>query len=121
NRAVASPAMPPPSTTAGGASGARLDSTTGTYAISSGMSSTQRRYLLIEQGVGAAVFNFFVNAVIAWAMFRAHPTVPLWGQQSIMGDTIGTCFILPFLTCLIVTRLARGHVRTGKVPPLQPT
>jgi hypothetical protein len=82
------------------------------------MSRAQRRYLLLEQGVGSAVFNFFVNAGIAWAMFHAQPSVPLWGQQSIMGDTIGTCFILPFLTCLIGTRLVRGHLRSGKVTPL---
>ena len=77
-----------------------------------------RRYLLLEQGVGAAVFNFVLNAAIAWAMFRSVDVVPLWGQQSIMGDTIGTCFLLPLLTCLIVTRLVRGHIRAGKVASL---
>jgi len=44
--------------------------------------------------------------------------VPLWGQQSIAGDTIGTSLLLPLITCLVVTRLARGHVRSGKVAPL---
>ena len=82
------------------------------------MSPAVRRYLLVEQGVGAAVFNFVLNAAIAWAMFRSVAVVPLWGQQSIMGDTIGTCFLLPLITCLIATRLARGHVRAGKVAPL---
>src|SRR3989442_10785557 len=51
-------------------------------------------------------------------MFRGADVVPLWGQQSIAGDTIGTSVILPFLTCLIATRLVRGHVRSGKVAPL---
>ena len=78
------------------------------------MSSAQSRYLG-EQGVGSAIFNFVLNGVIAWLMFRGQATVPLFGQQSIAGDTIGTCFFLPFLTCLIVTRVARGHVRAGKV------
>lgn len=82
------------------------------------MSPAQRRYLLLEQGVGSGIFNFVLNGLIAWAMFRSVPDVPLWGQQSIMGDTIGTCFFLPLITCLIVTRLATGHVRTGKVAPL---
>ncbi|TMA62975.1 MAG: hypothetical protein E6J68_12805 [Deltaproteobacteria bacterium] len=77
-----------------------------------------RRYLLLEQGVGAAVFNFVLNAAIAGAMFRSVDVVPLWGQQSIMGDTIGTCFLLPLLTCLIATRLVRGHLRAGKVASL---
>jgi len=82
------------------------------------MSPAVRRYLLLEQGVGAAVFNLVLNAAIAWAMFRSVAVVPLWGQQSIMGDTIGTCFLLPLLTCLIATRLVRGHVRAGKVAAL---
>ena len=82
------------------------------------MSPAQRRYLLLEQGVGAAGFNFLLNAAIAWLMFRGADVVPLWGQQSIAGDTIGTSIILPFLTCLIATRLVRGHVRSGKVAPL---
>src|SRR5205823_4376911 len=87
-------------------------------AISAPMPPAVRRYLLLEQGVGAAVFNFVLNAAIAWAMFRSVDVVPLWGQQSIMGDTIGTCFLLPLLTCLIVTRLVRGHMRAGKVASL---
>src|SRR5436190_1052786 len=88
------------------------------YAIRSPVSPAQRRYLLLEQGVGAAGFNFLLNAAIAWLMFRGADAVPLWGQQSIAGDTIGTSIILPFLTCLIATRLVRGHVRSGKVAPL---
>jgi hypothetical protein len=82
------------------------------------MSPAHRRYLLIEQGVGAAVVNFAINAAIAWLMFRTQDLVPLWGQQSIAGDTIGTCLILPLLTCLIVTPMARGHVRAGRVKAL---
>jgi len=68
--------------------------------------------------VGAAVFNFLLNAAIAWAMFRGAEQVPLWGQQSIAADTIGTSFILPFLTCLIVTRITWGRVRAGHLAPL---
>jgi hypothetical protein len=84
-----------------------------------GVSSHHRRYLLVEQGVGAALFNLVLNAAIAWALFRGMPRVPLWGQTSLMGDTIGTSMILPFLTCLIVTRIARGHVRAGHVAALE--
>jgi hypothetical protein len=82
------------------------------------MSPTHHRYLLLEQGVGSAVFNFALNAAIAWLMFRAAGEVPLWGQQSIAADTIGTSLILPLATCLIVTPMARRHVRAGRVPAL---
>ena len=82
------------------------------------MSTDHRRYLVVEQGVGSAVFNFFLNGGIAWLLFRGLETVPLWGQQSIAGDTIGTCILLPLLTCLIGTRLVRGQLHAGKVLPL---
>ena len=42
--------------------------------------------------------------------------VPLWGQQSIAGDTIGTAFVLPFLTALIASVVVRSQVRSGYVP-----
>ena len=82
------------------------------------MSPTHRRYLLLEQGVGAGVVNFGLNALIAWGMFRSADSVPLWGQQSIMGDTIGTCVMLPLMTSLIVTRVAHGQLRRGKMEAL---
>jgi hypothetical protein len=83
------------------------------------MSSAHRRLLVVEQGVGSAVINFVINGVIAWAMFRSMITVPLWGQQSIAGDTIGTSFMLPFITCLIVTPLVHRQIRSGKIPRLE--
>ena len=80
------------------------------------MTDAHRRYLVIEQGVGAGIVNFVLNAVIAWLMFRSLDQVPLWGQSSIAGDTIGTTFFLPFLSTLIVTPLARQQIRNGRLP-----
>jgi len=82
------------------------------------VSPAQRRYLLVEQGIGAAIFNFVLNAAIAWLVFRSQDAVPLWGDRSIAGDTIATSMILPFLTTLIVTPTARRQVRTGRVVSL---
>src|SRR5262249_48356947 len=59
-----------------------------------------------------------LNAVIAVLLFRGAATVPLWGQQSIAGDTIGTTFLLPLITCLIATPLVRRQVLAGQVAPL---
>src|SRR5215510_9258235 len=61
------------------------------------MSSAHRRYLLLEHGLGAAATNFIINAVIAWLTFRGVARVPLWGYQSIAGDTIGTSLLLALL------------------------
>ncbi len=82
------------------------------------MSPVHRRYLLVDQGIGAGIFNVPVNAGFAWLFFHDFSIVPLWGQQSIGGDTIGTAFILPLLTTLIASRIVRSQVRGGRVPPL---
>jgi hypothetical protein len=73
-------------------------------------------HLIADQLVGAADINFLINAVIAWALFRHLPTVPLWGAQSIMVDTLWTAFLLPFITCLIVNPLEHLAVRRGGLP-----
>jgi hypothetical protein len=75
----------------------------------------QRRFVLLDNGVGPFVANLLINGVIAWALFRNATHVPLWGQSSIAGDTIATAFLLPAITCLIVTPLARGRVRSGRL------
>ncbi|MBI3785038.1 MAG: hypothetical protein HY270_16735 [Deltaproteobacteria bacterium] len=81
------------------------------------MSPAHKRFLLLEEGVGSVVVNLVINAAIAFLMFRGAPTVPLWGQQSVVSDTIGTTFFLPLFTTLIVTSLARRQVSAGRVAP----
>ncbi len=83
------------------------------------MHAAHRRYLVLEQGLGAVLINFVLNFGIAWAAFRGMSAVPMWGTQSIAGDTIGTSFVLPFLTCLIVTPLARREVTRGRLPAFE--
>src|SRR5262249_42490303 len=110
---------PPPITTAAPPPRTRgLDIAMWDQGICGGMSSRHRRYLLLEQGVGAGIVNVLLNAAIAWLVFRGAARVPLWGQQSIGGDTIVTTFMRPFMTALIATRIVRGQVRDGHVPGL---
>jgi hypothetical protein len=85
------------------------------------LSSTHKRFLLLEQGFGSVVVNLLINGVIAFLLFRGALVVPLWGQQSIAGDTIGTTFLLPLITCLIATPLVRRQVRAGRVAPVAGT
>jgi hypothetical protein len=82
------------------------------------LSERHRRFLLIEQGAVPTVFNFALNGAIAWALFRSAAAVPLWGESSVGVDLLATAFLLPFLTCLIVSAIVARHVRDGKVPPL---
>jgi hypothetical protein len=82
------------------------------------MSPHHTRFLILEQGIGSALFNLALNAGIAWVMFRHLTAVPFWGQESIAGDTLGTCFFLPFFTALIVTPLVRRRIRRGRLAAL---
>jgi hypothetical protein len=81
------------------------------------MTPQLKRYLFVEQPIGGFVVNLVLNALIAWASYRGMAAVPMWGQQSIAGDTIGTNFLLPFLTVLIATPLVLRDVRNGKATP----
>ena len=82
------------------------------------MSSRHWRYVLLDNGVGAAVINAAINGAIAWGLFHGVAAVPLWGQMGIAADTIATSLLLPFITCLVVTHLTAWHVRAGRLVPL---
>ena len=82
------------------------------------LSEKHRSWLIREQVIAPAAINFVLNAGIAWLIFRGRGVVPLWGEGGIAPDAIATLFLLPFLTCLIVTPLVRRALRAGKVPPL---
>jgi len=82
------------------------------------LSEKHRSWLIREQVIAPAVINFVLNAGIAWLIFRGRGVVPLWGEGGIAQDAIATLFLLPSLTCLIVTPLVRRAVGAGKVPPL---
>ncbi|MFQ5515602.1 MAG: hypothetical protein ACE5FG_14395 [Myxococcota bacterium] len=84
------------------------------------LSRAQARYLLIGHGLVPVVINFVLNGLIGWAMFRGAASVPLWAREpSVGGDTLGTCFFLPAITCLIVTPIVRLHTSRGVVAPLE--
>jgi hypothetical protein len=83
------------------------------------LNPAQRGYLLVGQVIVPVILNVVLNGAIGFAMFRGASEVPLLGSQSIVGDTLGTGFFLPAITCLIVTPLVRGHVRKGTAEPMR--
>ena len=80
------------------------------------LSAEQRRFLWLFQSLLPFLVNVVLNGAIGWAMFRNASEVPLWGTTSIGGDTLGTSFFLPAITCLIVTPLVRSQVKQGAAP-----
>ena len=82
------------------------------------LSDRHRRFLLIEQIAVPTVINLVINGLIAWAVFRSAAAIPLWGESSVGIDLLVTGFLLPFLTCVIISSGVVRQVRSGKVPPL---
>src|SRR3990172_10008910 len=82
------------------------------------ISVAHRRFLLVDQGVAPAIFNFVLNGAIAWLLFHSAASVPLWGPSSVAIDTLITAFLLPFLTCLIVSGIVDRQVARGRIPRL---
>jgi hypothetical protein len=90
-----------------------------------------RRWLLVNAVLITAVLNVAVNAAIAWLFVAGQDDVTLWGRPLLDGtttvvDALGTLFVLPLVTCLIVTTVVRSEIagggltRLGAEPPLSP-
>jgi hypothetical protein len=82
-----------------------------------------RRWLLLNTIVIAAIVNAALSALIAWVSAANEDEIPLWAVPLVEGpslitDTVGTFFILPFLTTLIVTTVVWHELREGRLAPL---
>ena len=82
-----------------------------------------RSFMFWHAILGAAIVNLVLSALIAWLSVRNEDAVPRWAvplvdRPSTIADTVGTFFILPLLTCLIFTAVARRELRHGRVEPL---
>lgn len=76
-----------------------------------------RRYLLVDQGVIPFFINLVVNHVIGRLTFGDAANVAVWDAEAgAAADSVGTCFFLPLITCLIATPIVRRQVRSGSAP-----
>jgi hypothetical protein len=77
------------------------------------------RTLLLGQAIGSVVLNVPLNGGAAWASFPPVPSLPLFARGNcVAGDTVGTSFFLPLVTCLILTPIVRRLLRGGSVASL---
>jgi hypothetical protein len=44
------------------------------------LTPAQRRFVLLDNVVGAFVVNLLLNGAIAWLLFRKATHVPMWGK-----------------------------------------
>jgi hypothetical protein len=85
-----------------------------------------RRWILYNAILVTALMNLVLNAGITWLMVQGAHRVPLWttplpGRPNIITDTVGTFFMLPLITCLLITTSVWHEVRVGRLPPLMGT
>jgi hypothetical protein len=82
-----------------------------------------RRWVFLNAVLIAAIVNAALNALIAWGSAANEDEIPLWAAPLVEGpstitDTVGTFFILPLLTTLVITTLIWHELREGRLAPL---
>lgn len=74
------------------------------------------RYLIIGQVIITAFINFAINLILGWLTYSGSPTVATWTlDKGAVGDMIGTCYLLPAITCFIATWIVRLQAASGVV------
>lgn len=89
-----------------------------------GRLGVDRRWILVNAVAITAMVNLVVNAAVAWLTTIGVRRVPLWatpivGGPSTIADTLGTLFVLPLVTCVLVSAAVRRDVRAGRLLPLE--
>lgn len=87
------------------------------------MDRRHRQWVWLNAIVITAVINVIANAVIAWVSVLGMDDVPLWSVPLIGGtstavDTVGTFFVLPFLTMMFTSLAIHREIRRGAFPPI---
>lgn len=74
------------------------------------------RYLLMAQTAIPILFNIAIPLTLGWLTFRTQPSVVTWAlDKGAVADFIGTCYLLPAITCLIATPIVHSHAAKGIV------
>ena len=80
------------------------------------LTPAHRRFLIRDALLIAAFVNAALSALIAWLFTFSEDEipvteVPLVGGPSVLVDSVATCFVLPFLTTLVITTVIWGEMR----------
>jgi hypothetical protein len=87
------------------------------------LTAEHRRWLFINAVLITAFINAALNALIAWGSAASEDEIPLWaaplvGGPSTIWDTVGTFFILPLVTTLLITTVVWHERAAGKLERL---
>src|ERR1035437_2357199 len=86
--------------------------------------AAHRRWIVINAVVISAVSNLLINSAIAWiTSYSKHHialwSIPLLGGPNLITDTIGTLYLLPFTTCVVVRYAVRKSQGGGRLTNLE--
>jgi hypothetical protein len=86
------------------------------------LSESQRRWIVVKAIFATAAINLVINATLAWLSVQDQDGVPLWGaplaETTTFWNVVGTLFLLPLITCVLVTRIVRRDVGSGSLASL---
>lgn len=84
--------------------------------------ASHRRWIVVNALIATALINLVFNAAIDWLSVKDEATVPLWGmplvETSTFSNLVATLFLLPLITCVLMTRVVRRDVRLGSLDSL---
>jgi hypothetical protein len=80
-------------------------------------SPAQRRYLFVQNLVGAAFVNLLINGGLGWLITRGLPVFPVWSLPGAAADLAATGFGVTFGTCIAARIGVRWDVGRGKIKP----
>ncbi|HZO58390.1 MAG TPA: hypothetical protein VFB51_01740 [Solirubrobacterales bacterium] len=82
------------------------------------LTPAHKRFLVRDAILIAAFVNAALSALIAWLITVGEDevpvsAVPLAEGPSVLVDSVATCFVLPFLTTLLITTVIWKEMREG--------
>jgi hypothetical protein len=80
-------------------------------------SPAQRRYLFLQNLVGAAFVNLLINGALGWLITRGLPEFPVWSVPGAAADLAATGFGVTFGTCIAARIGVRWDVGRGRIEP----
>ena len=84
--------------------------------------AAHRRWIFVKALLATAVFNLILNEATAWIGVQGQDEVQLWGaplvETSIFWNMLGTLFLLPLITCVLVTTAIRRDIIVGSLSSL---
>lgn len=97
----------------------------GLRALWRSLPAPHRRWIVLNALLATAAINLVVNALLAFLFTRGQPDVPFWvrpfSETGTLDDTLGTIFLLPLITCLLITAVIWRELRTGALDSISLT